>query len=231
MSAARAPLVIAHRGASAYELENSLAAFRAAVRCGADGIELDVHASADGVLFVHHDEAIPPDHHIASLDSTALRDLRLANGEPIPTLAAALDAAGPLAVFVEVKALDARHDGPLLRTLDAGSYPARYAVHSFDHRIVERLGRTRPALSRGVLSSSYPLRPLEQLVATGADTLWQERTVVDRELVDLVHQAGRRVIVWTVDRPDAMEWLAALRIDGLCTNVPDVARRVVSARS
>ena len=219
--------MIAHRGASAYELENSLAAFRAAVRLGADGIELDVHASADGCLFVHHDDTIPPNHRIASLDTASLGRLRLANGEPIPTLADALQVAPALAVFVEVKALDARFDAPLLATLDAGPNPGGYAVHSFDHRIVQRLGRARPGLSRGVLSASYSLRPLEPLTDTGADTLWQEHSVVDRDLVDLIHQARKRVIVWTVDRPLDIQGLAAQGVDGLCTNVPDVARRAL----
>ena len=86
------PLVIAHRGASAVELENSLAAFRAAARLGADGVELDVHASADGELFVHHDETVDGSHHIAHTAAGKIRALRIANGEPVPTLAEALAA-------------------------------------------------------------------------------------------------------------------------------------------
>jgi glycerophosphoryl diester phosphodiesterase len=231
VTAAGTPLVIAHRGASAYELENSLAAFHAAVRLRADGIELDVHASTDGCLFVHHDETIRPNLRIASLAAGSVRSLRLANDEPIPTLTDALQAAGPLAVYVEVKALDQRHDASLLATLDAGPNPRGYAVHSFDHRIIQRLGRIRPGLSRGVLSASYPLHPEEQLTDTGADALWQERSLVDRDLVDLMHKTNRRVIVWTVDRPDEMRWLARLGADAVCTNVPDVARRALDSRS
>ena len=77
------PLVIAHRGASAREVENSLAAFRAAAGLGSDGVELDIHATADGALIVHHDEKIGGVHHIPYLTAKRVRELRLANGEPI----------------------------------------------------------------------------------------------------------------------------------------------------
>ncbi|MDO8665828.1 MAG: glycerophosphodiester phosphodiesterase family protein, partial [Gemmatimonadales bacterium] len=83
------PLVIAHRGASGYEVENSLAAFRAAHTLGADAVELDVHATADGALVVHHDEMIGP-HHIAHCSLKEVRAQPLKNGESVPTLEEAL---------------------------------------------------------------------------------------------------------------------------------------------
>jgi len=218
------PLVIAHRGA--YRLagapENSLAAFRAARGAGADAVELDVHSASDGTLVVHHDEVVNGKGPIARLTGAELS---------LPTLDQALDAVGPtVGCFIEVKALDPRCDTRLLATIAQGPNPAGYAVHSFDHRIVLRLGAQQPGLSRGVLSTAYPIRPLGLLEDAGATTLWQERRLVDDRLVDTLHRAGARLIVWTVDRPDEMERLVALGVDGLCSNVPDVARRVVDAR-
>ncbi len=224
-----APLVIAHRGASAVEVENSLAAFRAAVRLGADGVELDVHATADGALFVHHDETIDGVHHVAHARAERIRQLRLANGEPVPTLAQALAACGALRVFVEVKSLAPAQDEMLLATLDAGPNPAGYAVHGFDHRIVRRLVERRPSLPCGVLNVSYLVRPLAALEDAGARALWQEHRLVDRELVTSVHGAGGVVYAWTVDDAERMQGLLDLGVDGLCTNRPDVARRIVDA--
>ena len=198
---------------------------------GADGVELDVHASADGALFVHHDATIPPHHVIPELTSAEVRRLTLPNGEPIPTLEDALTAAGRLQVFIEVKGLDPRYDERLLHAIDRGPNPGGYAVHSFDHRIIRRLGALRPALSRGVLSSSYAVQPLAPLEDTGAGTLWQDRALVDRALVVAVHGIKRRLFAWTVDRPEEMERLVSAGVDGLCTNLPDVGRRVVGARA
>src|SRR2546422_8375118 len=74
-------------------------------------------------------------------------------------------------------------------SLAHGPNPSGYAVHSFDHRIIRRLGLERPALPRGVLSSSYLIRPVAALEDAGATTLWQERTVVDGALVEEIGRA------------------------------------------
>jgi glycerophosphoryl diester phosphodiesterase len=224
------PLVIAHRGASAREVENSLAAFRAAGPLGADAVELDVHATVDGALIVHHDEMVGGVHRIPHLPARRVRELRLPNGEPIPTLAEALEAAGRrLHVFVEVKSLPPQFDERLVDALARGPNPPGYAVHSFDHRTVRRLGLARPTLRRGVLSSSYLVRPLAALEDAGATMLWQERPLVDRALVELMHGAGMQILAWTVDDPAEMQRLVELGVDGICTNLPDVGRRAVDS--
>jgi len=82
-------------------------------------------------------------------------------------------------------------------------------------------------LARGVLLASYPLRPLEALQDTGATVLWQEQSLIDAELVETLHGAGLRIYAWTVDDPEDMRRLLSLRVDGLCTNVPDVGRRAL----
>ena len=222
MSSPRA-LIIGHRGASAYEYENSRAAFRAAHARGADAVELDIHAAADGVLFVHHDEVVSG-VHITGAGSAQLRALRLPNGESVPTLEDALAAIDPaLRVFVEVKSLPPRFDDRLLAMLDASG--GRCAVHGFDHRIVRRLGLARPELPRGVLLASYPLRPLEPLQDTGASVLWEDQGLIDGALVETLHGAGYQIYAWTVNAPDDVRRLVALGVDGLCTNAPDVARQ------
>lgn len=220
-------LVIGHRGASAYEYENSRAAFRAARARGADGVELDIHASADGALFVHHDETVSG-VHITRAGSAQVRALRLPNGESVPTLEDALAAIDPaLRVFVEVKSLPPTFDDPLFAILDASG--GRCAVHGFDHRIVRRLGLARPDLQRGVLLASYPLRPLDVLQDAGASVLWEDQALIDDALVETLHRSGYQIYAWTVNDPEDMRRLVALGVDGLCTNAPDVARRVLDA--
>ena len=223
------PLVIAHRGASAIALENSLAAFRAAAPQGADAVELDVHATVDGELIVHHDGVVDG-LHIPRVRAGVLAELRLSNGEPIPTLPQVLDVLGPtMRVFVEVKTLDAQWDERLFATLAAGPNPTGYAVHSFSAHIIRRLADARPNLPRGVLSEAYPRQPRTLLKSVGATTLWQERSVVDEVLVRAVHSAGAGLIVWTVDDPGEMARLVAWGVDGICTNYPERARRAVDA--
>ncbi len=216
------PLIIAHRGFAAAHPENSLGAFRAAVELGVDGIELDVHGTRDGALAVHHDAQLAG-CPISTLTLAQVRRHRLANGEPVPTLDAALQAIGAsVLVFVEVKTLAPACDAALLEALSRGPAPEHYHVHSFDHRIVHRLIRQRPHLVGGVLSSSYPLNPWAQLADAGARELWQEGPLVDSALVEGAHARGYRVYAWTVDQPEQASELAALGADGLCTNRPDL---------
>ena len=222
------PLVIAHRGASGAEYENSLAAFRRAGELGADGIELDIHATTDGALIVHHDPAVAGTL-IARSTGAAVADLRLPNGEPVPTLAQALAAAGPLRVFIEVKTLPPLWDGQLFAAIDAGPNPAGYAVHAFDHRIIQRLRRQRPQLAAGVLSSSYLDDNVEPIRAAGAQVLWEDQAMIDAAMVEEVQDAGFGLYAWTPNDPTDLSRLAALGVNALCTNYPDRARRVLDA--
>lgn len=224
------PLVIAHRGASGYELENSLAAFRAAVVCGADGIELDVHSSADHEIYVHHDDKLAAGLHISRSTAAQVAVHVLANGEPVPTLQQALSAIGArLSVFVELKTMDPAADTKLLSVLAAGPNPHGYAIHSFDHRLVRRVGQQNVGLIRGVLSGSYAIHPVAALKDTVATDLWQEQSLIDADLVNATHQAHARLIAWTVNEAHRMRQLAELGVDGLCTNFPDVCRATVDA--
>lgn len=224
------PSVIAHRGASGYEYENSRAAFRRAVMLDADGVELDVHATRDGGIVVHHDAEIAGRGLIGQLTLAEARQARLRNGEQLPLLCEILDLVGDRDVWIEVKTLPETCDRELLAVMDRGPAPDRYAVHSFDHRIVRRLGVARPHLRRGILLSAYLDDPVAAMRAVGATTLWQEWLQVDEELVRRVHAAGGTVIAWTVNEVGDLERLARLGVDGLCGNYPDRIRVALAAR-
>ena len=195
---------------------------------GADGVELDVHATADGQIVVHHDETIAG-LYISDAPLEAVRQQPLANGEPVPTLSDVLDVLGNgTRVFVEVKTLGPTHDAALLEVLTGGPAPELYHVHAFDHRIVRRLLRQCEGLVGGVLSASYPINPLVQLEQAGATELWQRENLVDDELVAAVHAVGNRIFPWTVDEPDRIEEFVDMGVDGICSNQPDVVRRLLS---
>jgi glycerophosphoryl diester phosphodiesterase len=196
----------------------------------ADGVELDAHATGDGAIVVHHDAEIPGFGPIALLSRTEARQVRIRNGEPLPFLSEVLQLVGDREVYVEVKTLPEEHDQELLAVLDQGPAPARYAVHSFDHRIVRRLGHCRPEVRRGILLSAYLDDPVGAMRGVGATTLWQEWQQVDRDLVDRVHDAGFAIIAWTVNEIGDLERMARLGVDGLCGNYPDRIRVAIATR-
>jgi glycerophosphoryl diester phosphodiesterase len=230
LSPMRRPSVIAHRGASGYEYENSRAAFRRAIMLDADGVELDVHATHDGGIVVHHDPDVPGFGPIAQMTLAEARRVRIPNGEPLPSLAEILELVGDRQVWVEVKGLPPKYDCELLTILDQGPAPKQYAVHSFDHRIVCRLGEAHPTLRRGILLTSYLQDAVAVMRGAGATTLWQEWQQVDQELVNLVHEAGGTVIDWTVNELGDLDRMVRLGVDGLCGNYPDRIRVAIAPR-
>jgi glycerophosphoryl diester phosphodiesterase len=219
---------IAHRGASAHEHENSRAAFRKARQLGADAVELDVHATRDGALVVHHDATVGDLGRVSDLTAERLQGHRLPNGETIPLLSEVLPLLRGLEVWVEVKGLEEYFDALLLRTLAEGPEPDRYAVHSFDHKLIRRLYQRSPGTRLGVLMSARLVDPLAALDAAGASTLWQSAEFVDRWLVDTLHAANRRLIAWTANDDTDIGRLAAIGVDGICSDHPE---RVLALRA
>ena len=224
----RSPELIGHRGAPRERPENTLASFLRALDLGADAVELDVHATRDGVVVVHHDFipratssiGVLNGRPIAELTAPELETFRVA-GEPIPTLHDVLAAIGPRAmVYVEIKG----HEIEDAVNATIASVPAarRVAVHSFDHRAVVRTRERDPRMVGGILLASYLIDPAGALRAAGARDYWQEWSMIDAALVDAVHEAGGRVIAWTVNAPDDARRLASLGVDGLCTDVLQV---------
>lgn len=226
----RRPHIIAHRGASGYEYENSRAAFRRAIALDADGVELDVHATRDGGLVVHHDPEVRGVGPIALLSTAEVVAARLTNGEPVPLLSEVLDLLDGREAWVEVKSLSPHHDAALLAALSGGPTPDRYAIHSFDHRIVRRLGMSAPWLRRGILLTAYVVDPVAVLHAAGATTLWQAWEQIDEDLIAQVHGAGGKLIAWTVNDMGDLERLGRMGVDGLCGNYPDRIRIATGPR-
>jgi len=223
------PQIIAHRGASRDHPENTIDAFTRALELGADGIELDVHATSDGTIVVHHDATVLPDNaplearvSIATLATTQLDAMRIRGGHRIPHLDQVFDLVGARAtVYVEVKGIGI--EAALIECL-ARHPKARLAVHAFDHRIPLAIRARRPGTSIGLLSASYPLDVQALLRPANADSFWQHATLIDAQFVNDVHAAGVALIAWTVNDASMARALAAMGVDALCTDAPDVIR-------
>ena len=193
--------------------ENTLPSFQLALEAGADGLELDVHATADGVVVVHHDAELRDGRAIASLTLGELGRYDAAPGVPIPTLAALCDLVqGRATLFVELKG--AGIEQPVLDVL--AEYDGDVALHAFDHAMIQRVSRLAPQMRLGILFESAPAEVARAMAVTGALDVWPHWSVVTAELVSMVHDAGGRVIPWTVNDQRRAQSLAALGVDALC---------------
>lgn len=224
------PLVIAHRGASAAAPENTVAAFRLAGELGADGVELDARRTVDGAVVVHHDAHLPDGRLIVE---TSAADLPGA----VPSLADALAACAGLLVNIEIKNLpgDPDHDADetvaeaVAAEIGDTAIHGRVLVSSFSMASVDRVR----ALDAGVPTAFLVFavddvaETLARTVRHGHEAIHPWDGIVDDALIASAHGQGLRVNVWTVDDPQRMAALVRWGVDGIVTNVPDVARRVV----
>jgi len=212
--------VWAHRGSTERARENTLASFRAARECGADGVELDVRTTADGVLVVHHDPLLDG-RPLAGLDAADLPAW-------LPTLEAALGECSGLAVDIEVKNLptEAGYD-PDERTAVATAElvtrlgPASPVVISaFSMTTLDAARAAAPLVATGwlTLAAFDQLEALHLAVARGHRALHPRHEAVTPELVAAAHDLGVAVNAWTVDDPARVRELAAAGVDAVITN-------------
>jgi glycerophosphoryl diester phosphodiesterase len=223
------PLLLAHRGACRQAPENTVAAFARARELGADGVELDVRRSADGVLVVHHDAEAEPVGLLAARPFGAIREAAPA----IPTLAEALDACAGLLVNVEIKALpwepDADPEHVVVRgVVDLVRERAEpVVVSSFDLGTIDAVRALAPELPTGFLVHGLELDTAATLARERGHPWLHPGRAQMLETPDAVARVqghGLQVDVWTVDDPDEVRALARAGVDAIITNVPDVAR-------
>jgi len=223
--------VIAHRGASRDERENTLAAFRRAVAVGADGVELDVRRSADGELVVHHDATLDDGRVIVETQAGELP-------EDVARLHEALDAAAGLIVNVELKNAPGEPDfdpddsvaAAVADLLARRPEPAgRWLVSSFRLETVDRFREFAPQVPTALLTDHLD----DDVVALA---LGHGHTVVHPWFGDLTataiqsaHGSGVRINAWTCNDPARAVELAGWGIDGIVTDVPDVIRAALAA--
>lgn len=207
--------LIGHRGAPREFPENSLPAFQRAFERGAHGVELDVHATRDGVVVVHHDPTLPgPDRRpIAQAAWADVRAAELASGVGMPRLSEVLDTV-PAGATVYVELKGAGVEQLALDVIRASQ--TRCAVHSFDHDMVARAATLAPEIPRGVLFERYPADVVATMRQTAARDVWPHWKLIDRPLVEAVHAEGGRIIAWTVNSKTAAGALADLGADALC---------------
>lgn len=235
------PLVFAHRGAKRVAPENTIPAFEAAIRLGADGIELDAQYSSDGKLVVFHDLALDKTSNgTGRVSAHTLEDLRTLDagshfspefaGTRIPTLDEALETAkGRLLVNIELKTIEVSQSGlgaDVVAAVRRHGMTDSVVVSSFNPFALRRAKTAGPEIEHALLlASDLPgwTRWGLTLRHSRATSLHPGMSMVTSSYMAKAQRRGLPVRVWTVNDEADMIRLASLGVDALITDVPDVA--------
>ncbi len=222
------PICIGHRGAMGHATENSLASIRAALELGVRYIEVDVY-QVEGELVLFHDHRVERLTHgsgrLVDYSLTGLRQLRLPNDEPIPTLAAACQLIDRQACLnIELKGPDTAAPVCQLveQLIEQGWSRDAFLISSFDHRQLAWVRNHHPQTLIGMLIYGLPLDDAASAEQLGAMSIHPSTEFIDRQLVDNAHQSGLRVFAYTANHSDEITRLSQLGVDGIFTNFPEL---------
>ncbi len=232
---------VAHRGATGYAPENTLAAFDKGVEMKSDYIEIDVQRSKDGELVVIHDTTVDRTTdgtgYIKDLTFEQLRQLDAGSwkgeqftGEKIPSFSEILDRyRGKTGILIELKApelypgIEEQVTQELTqRNLDRPNNE-KIIIQSFNFESMKKMNTLLPNVPIGVLTSSKAHTAPEALkeFSAYADYFNPSYGIVTKELVAEVHGLGMKISSWTVRSQEAADFLIEMGVDAIITDYPD----------
>lgn len=246
--------MFAHRGGAALAPENTITAFDRGLACGADGLELDVCLSRDGVVVVHHDTRLERTTNLqgAVADRTAAElakadaafSFDASHGFPlrgrgigVPTLADVLARYRDVPIVIELKDNRAELARRVIDVVRAANAPDRVCVGAVDLRVLRTLRALAPEVATGAAHAEvrwalyrswchWPVARARYCAYQVPERVGSTRVVSPR-FVNEARRAGLAVQVWTVDAPDDARRLLTWGVDALITDRPDLTAPVV----
>jgi len=246
------PTVIAHRGGANEAPENSAEAFSLMNDAGFRYMETDVHASKDGVVVIMHDPLLDRTTSgsgaVSSLVWEELQELEDESGHRPLRLEEVLEQFPDMIFNVDLK-----HDDvvrPFIRLLNKNDYLERILVASFSESRLRRMRRAVPGISTSLGTSAIlrlwmasKLRGRARVEAlrgvpgrergvacVQVPEFYRHTQLVDGSFIDAVHEKGLAIHVWTVNDEEDMKRLLDLGVDGIITDEPSLAQRIITAR-
>jgi glycerophosphoryl diester phosphodiesterase len=215
-------LKIGHRGAKAYEVENTLDSFKKAIELGANAIELDVRTSRDGELIISHDDNLKKVYGKDVLISeSTLAELKQLTESKIIALEEALHY---IDHKVEKILIELKETGREKETLDAikkENLGAGVIIGSFHEEVLETVRKLDKNIETGLIYARFK-KPIEAALKLNARYLIPLYRFVHRRDVQKAHKSNLKVIVWTINsRQEAMLYIAK-DVDGIATDKPDI---------
>lgn len=231
---------IAHRGASAYEPENTLRAFERAIQMGASMLELDIQLSKDGHPIVIHDADVSRTTNrkgqVSELTLKQIKQLDAGKGERVPTLTEVIDLAGDrVKLYIELKGQ--RTPGPVVDVIHSMVFADRVIVCSFYPWLIQKIKFLDPLIRTSMLIRNEDREAdfVEWALAVAADYVhpcWENaiptpHKTLTPEMIASIRRQNLGLIIWQEQRLSKLQELVQLDVDGICTNAPDILTAIL----
>lgn len=232
------PAIIAHRGASAKAPENTLAAFRMAVEQQSDGIELDVHLTVDGEVVVIHDANLGrTTNGTGSVHEKTIEELKQLDagswygaefaGERLPALSEVFELVGNrVLINIELKGpglIRSKLPGRVLEVVSKYGVEERVIFSSFNPWLLRQIARQRPKARIGMLLPPGGIAHWVRRMSKSIVTPWAwhpHHSTITADFFELTKRENRPVLAYTVNQPEDISRLCAMRIYGIITDDP-----------
>jgi glycerophosphoryl diester phosphodiesterase len=220
-------LRIGHRGARAYEPENTIRSFKKAIEIGVDAVELDVRKTKDGQLVVMHDADVKRttdgEGLVSELTLKEIKGFSAEKGEKIPTLKEALDFLDKkVKVIIELK--EAGVEDEVLALVKANRLEKNVIVTSFLEDALQKVRELDKDIATGLIYAKHknPLKTALELKAQYLVALYRFTHTAN---VQKAHENGLKVIVWTINTPEEVAAYIQKGVDGIASDKPDILRQ------
>lgn len=215
---------VGHRGARAYEPENTLRSFKKAIELGVDAIELDVRRTKDNEIIVIHDADVKRTTNgsglVSELSLKEIKNLSSEKNEKIPTLEEALDCVNKKAkTFIELK--EAGYEKQVLELIEKKGLKKNVVLVSFLEDALKKLRDLDSEVETGLIYAKHK-NPLKAALDLKAQWLLAFYRFTHTANVQKAHENGLKVVVWTVNTPEEAVEMAKKGVDGIASDKPDI---------
>ena len=222
-------LNIGHRGAKGHLPENTLASFRKALDLQVDGIELDVHLSADGEIIVIHDDTIDRTTNskgfVNSLSLSELKSSRIENEFQIPTLSEVFDFIDRKC-FINIELKGNATAKPVVEIIEGYVLKKKwnyndFIVSAFDWNALQEVRQLNSKIRIGVLTATDLDLAIGFAEFINAYAIHPYFHLLTAESATQIQRKGFKIFPWTVNEPEDLKKIKSLNVTGIITDFPD----------
>ncbi len=217
-------LKVGHRGARAYEIENTLESFRKAIELGANAVELDVRTSNDAQLIISHDDNLQRVFgKDVRLSEATLEELKQLTGNRIATLEEALRFIDRKVEKILVELKEVGYERKVLDVIRKEKLEDRVIIVSFHEEVLAHVRNLDKKIETGLIYSKFK-KPLDAALKLNTQYLVPLYRFVHRRDIAKAHKKNLKVIVWTINTTMEAQNYIAKDVDGIASDKPDIFR-------